>query len=146
MKIYQFLAGSLLAFPLLIGASGVLAGEFKLNSENTKIKFVGSKSDGKHEGGFGKFSGSFKVDGDITKAQLQVTIEIDSITTDTAKLTAHLKSPDFFDAKRFPEAKFVSTGIKSSPDGYTVTGNLTMHGKTHSLSFPAKISVANGTL
>ena len=67
------------------------------------------------------------------------------MTTDTEKLTAHLKSPDFFDAKRFPEAKFVSTSIKATKDGYVITGDLTMHGKTHAISFPAKIDFVNNT-
>ena len=109
------------------------------------VKFLGSKPDGKHEGTFKKLAGTFSVDGDVTKAKLEVTIEIESITTDTPKLTAHLKSPDFFDAKRFTEAKFVSKSIKFGADGHVVTGDLTMHGKTVALSFPAKIAVADGT-
>ena len=80
----------------------------------------------------------------MTKAKLEVTLDIEAMTTDTAKLTAHLKSPDFFDAKRFAEAKFVSKSIKAGADGYMVTGDLTLHGVTHPLSFPAKIDVANG--
>ena len=116
------------------------AADVKLTGDNTKIKFVGSKPDGKHEGGFKKLSGEFAADDDVTRSKLSVTIDVDSLFTDNEKLTGHLKSPDFFDVKRFPTAKFVSTGIKSDKDGYVVTGDLTLHGKTKSLSFPAKIS------
>lgn len=126
--------------------SGLRAAEFKLTGENTTVKFVGSKPDGKHEGSFKKLSGTFSVDGDVTKAKLAVTLDIDSMVTDATKLTAHLKSPDFFDAKRFAEAKFVSKSIKPSPEGYVVSGDLTLHGVTHPISFPAKISVADGGL
>jgi len=138
------IALSLLFVTALATSAGLHGAEFKLSGDNTKVQFVGSKKDGKHQGSFPKLSGTFSVDGDVTKAKLEVTIDIDSITTDTPKLTAHLKSPDFFDAKRFAEAKFVSKSIKASADGYTVSGDLTLHGVTKPLSFPAKIDVANG--
>ena len=133
----------LVAVSLLAGSS-LPAAEFKLTGDNTAVKFLGSKKDGKHEGSFKKLTGTFAVDGDVTKARLEVTINIDSMTTDTPKLTAHLKSPDFFDAKRFTEAKFVSKSIKAGAEGYVVSGDLTLHGVTHALSFPAKIEVTAG--
>jgi polyisoprenoid-binding protein YceI len=130
-----------------VTAAGTLesaGAEYKLTGENTTVKFVGSKKDGKHEGSFKKLAGSFSTDGDVTQGKLQVTIEVDSMVTDAPKLTSHLKAPDFFDAKRFPEAKFVSKTIKKTADGYQVSGDLTMHGVTRPLSFPAKIDLANG--
>ncbi len=137
-----------IAFPLLIASSLLLgarlpAAEFKLSGTNTVVKFIGTKKDGHHLGSFPKLTGTLSVNGDATQAKLQVTIDVGSITTDTEKLTAHLKSPDFFDAKRFPEARFVSTGIKPAKEGYLVTGDLTMHGKTHAISFPARIDFVN---
>ena len=141
MKPFLFL---LLATTALTTAASLRAAEFKLSGDNTAVKFVGSKKDGKHAGSFPKLAGTFSVDGDVTKAKLEVTLDVAELTTDTAKLTAHLKSPDFFDAKRFAEAKFVSRSIKAAPEGFVVTGDLTMHGVTHGLSFPAKIDVTNG--
>ena len=135
---------TLLLLIALVTSTGLHAAEFKLTGDNTTVKFLGSKKDGKHQGSFPKLAGSFSVDGDVTKARLEVTLDIDAMTTDTAKLTAHLKSPDFFDAKRFTEAKFVSKSIKAGADGYVVSGDLTLHGVTHALSFPAKIDVAAG--
>ena len=130
----------------LAAVTGLRAAEFKLSGENTTVKFVGSKPDGRHEGSFQKLSGTFSVDGDVTKARLQVTLDIASLVTDTPKLTAHLKSPDFFDAKRFAEATFVSKSIKAGANGHVISGDLTLHGVTHPISFPAKINVANGGL
>ena len=137
---------SILTLTIALATTASLrAAEFKLSGDNTAVKFVGSKKDGKHAGAFPKLAGTFTVDADVTKAKLEVTLDIEAMTTDTAKLTAHLKSPDFFDAKRFTEAKFVSKSIKAGAEGYVVTGDLTLHGVTHPLSFPAKIDVANGT-
>jgi len=59
-----------------------------------------------------------------------------------------LKTPDFFDVAKFPEAKFESTAIKAGGDKgatHTVTGNLTMHGVTKSITFPATIAVTPDT-
>ena len=69
-----------------------------------------------------------------------MTIETDSLYSDNAKLTAHLKSPDFFDVKTNPKAKFVSTKVEKDGHKYKVTGELTLNGKTKEISFPAKIT------
>ena len=45
----------------------------------------------------------------------------------------HLKSPDFFDAARFPETTFVSKKLTASGDDYRLSGDLTMHGVTRSV-------------
>jgi polyisoprenoid-binding protein YceI len=138
---------ALLTTILLTGLT-LRAEEHKLTADNTTIKFVGSKKDGKHEGTFKKLNGTLTVDkADVAKSKVSVTIDVDSIKADAALLTKHLKSPDFFDAKRFPQATFVSKSIKPAKekDSYTVTGDLTMVGKTHAVTFPAKAVTAGGT-
>ncbi len=140
--------------PLILAASflsisALRAEDHKLTGDNTTIKFTGSKKDGKHEGTFKKLEGTLSVNSaDIAKSKIEVTIDVASISTDAEKLTAHLKSPDFFDAKRYPQAKFVSKSItaeKDSKDKFTITGDLTMHGKTHAVTFPATTATAGGT-
>ena len=83
----------------------------------------------------------------VTKSKkVEVTIEVESIYTDTEKLTAHLKSPDFFGVKDNPKAKFTSTKIDKTDKGTTITGDLTMNGKTKSVAIPVTVSNAGGTL
>jgi polyisoprenoid-binding protein YceI len=75
-------------------------------------------------------------------------MDASSIVANDPKLTEHLKTPDFFDVAKFPDAKFVSTEIKAGGEGgasHTVTGNLTMHGVTKSVTFPATIAVTSDT-
>lgn len=111
-----------------------------LTGENTTVKFVGSKPEGKHEGGFKKLTGSAKFDPtDVTTLKLNVEIDMNSTYSDDDKLTNHLKSPDFFGVKNNPKSKFVSTKVEKDGDSYKVTGNFTLNGKTKSLTFPAKI-------
>ena len=121
--------------------------KYALTGENTKVTFVGKKPDGKHTGGFNKLSGTATVPGgDLTKLAVAVDIETDSLYSDDAKLTGHLKNADFFDVKNQPKATFKSTKVEKTATGYTVTGELTMLGKTKPVSFPATIVEKNGTL
>lgn len=134
---------------LLIGASSTFAAEtkFPLSGDNTKVTWVGKKTDGKHEGGFKKVDGTaLVVDGDPGSLKLDVTIATESLYSDNEQLTAHLKASDFFDVKRYPKATFKSNKVAKSKDGYTITGDLTLLGKTKSVSFPAKISATEKSL
>lgn len=115
-------------------------------SPTSTVGFIGSKVTGSHEGGFKTFSGTVTLPGDdLTKAVVDVTIDIASAHTDSEKLTEHLLSPDFFDAAQFPQSTFVTTAIAPEGDGYTVTGNFTLHGVTKSISFPATLSLDGDT-
>ena len=111
----------------------------------SKVTWTGSKVTGKHEGGFGTFKGTVDVvDGSPEKSKVDVQIEAESLTSDTEKLTGHLKSPDFFDVKAHPKASFVSTEIKKGGENgatHTVTGNLTIKGITKAISFPATVTL-----
>jgi polyisoprenoid-binding protein YceI len=121
--------------------------KYTLTGDNTKVTFVGKKPDGKHEGGFTKASGTATVpDGDLTKLTVTIDIDADSLFSDDAKLTGHLKSADFFDVKNNPKATFKSTKVEKADKLYVVTGELTLHGKTKTTSFPATIIEADGTL
>jgi polyisoprenoid-binding protein YceI len=120
--------------------------KYTFDQSSSKVSFVGSKVTGKHDGGFGTFKGTVDVaDGAPEKSKVDVQIDADSITTDTEKLTGHLKSPDFFDTKANPKATFVSTEIKKGGEKgatHTITGNLTIKGITKSVTFPATINVS----
>jgi polyisoprenoid-binding protein YceI len=115
---------------------------------NSKIEFIGSKVTQSHTGGFKAFTGTYEPAGDKVEAgKLKAEIDMASTYSDDPKLTAHLKAPDFFDVAKFPTATFETTAIKpgaSDPKAkdatHTVTGDLTLHGVTKSISFPAKIS------
>jgi polyisoprenoid-binding protein YceI len=141
----------LLVIPLVaLVCSPLLAADrkFILYDANTTIKFVGTKPGGKHDGGFKKVRGEVGATGtDVTKLQISVDIDTTSLWADDPKLTGHLKSPDFFDVKRNPSARFVSTKIaKGDAGNYNVSGDLTLNGKKKSITFPAKISLATDKL
>lgn len=118
------------------------------NANGSKIQFVGSKTvGGSHDGGFNVFQGAFELAGDKPEVvRISADIDMDSTYSDAEKLTAHLKNEDFFDVPKFPRSSFVTTEIKAGGENgasHTVTGNLTLHGVTKSITFPATITVSD---
>jgi polyisoprenoid-binding protein YceI len=123
---------------------------FAITPQNSKIEWTGFKVSTHHDGAFTSFKGQIDLPGAVEQGK--VTIDIDTaslVVNDPAlgpmadKLTGHLKSPDFFDATKFPKATFTSTSIKAGSDKsspYTVTGTLSIHGLTKDISFPATIT------
>jgi polyisoprenoid-binding protein YceI len=70
-------------------------------------------------------------DADLSKSKIEVTIAAKSINTRDAKRDDHLRSPDFFDAAKFPNLTFTSKKVKSAGKGkLEVLGDLTMRGVT----------------
>ena len=117
---------------------------YQITPQNSKIEFVGSKVTGSHNGSFQDFSGQIDHISNVEQGRVNITIKTHSITTDTPDLTKHLKTADFFDVAKYPEATFESTAIKPGGEkgaSHTVTGNLTMHGVKKSVTFPATIAV-----
>lgn len=116
-----------------------------IDAKGSSIGFVGSKVTGSHPGTFPTFSGSVKLAGDKAEGgSVSIEIDVASVKSDDEKLDGHLKGPDFFDVAKFPKATFASTEIKAGGDKgatHTVTGNLTLHGVTKSVTFPATITV-----
>jgi polyisoprenoid-binding protein YceI len=126
----------------------VAGGKAALSPDNTKIIFVGThaapKKPDPRTGGFAKFKGEAAVDGKALKS-VSVDIDTTSLWTEIGeRLTNHLKSADFLEVREHPTAKFVSTKIEPAADGKTkITGNLTLHGQTKEVSFPATVAVTD---
>lgn len=122
---------------------------YAFDGKSSKIAWVGSKVTGKHDGGFESFRGTATVaDGDPVKGSVEVEIDTPSITSDTEKLTGHLRSGDFFEVEKFPKATFASTKIERGGQGgtHTITGNLTLHGVTKGVTFPANVKLEGDQL
>ena len=70
------------------------------------------------------------------RSQVSATIDVSTLSTGDDQRDTHLKSADFFDAARFPQMTFESTGVERTGKGeHKVTGSLTMHGATQPVTF-----------
>jgi polyisoprenoid-binding protein YceI len=90
-------------------------------------------------GRFNEVSGSFTHDAEKPAgSSVQLTINAESVDSANEKRDQHLRSPDFFDAKQFPEITFKSTAVKEIAAGdLEITGDLTLRGVTKSVTVRA---------
>ena len=83
---------------------------------------------------YGKFNetrGAITYGGTPDSLKIDVTILVPSIDSSNEQRDKHLLSPDYFDARKYPEIRFVSTGVTENDDGtMTLAGDLTFHGET----------------
>jgi polyisoprenoid-binding protein YceI len=85
----------------------------------------------KVHGRFGNIGGQIVIDSsDPTKSTINVTIDVSTVDTGVSMRDNDLKSANLFDVSQFPTATFVSTSIAKTATGFTVVGNLTLHGVT----------------
>lgn len=92
-------------------------------------------------GRFDKFDGTFTYDPDNPQdSKVEVNIDIKSLNSNHAERDKHLKGKNFFYARVFPTAQFVSTSVEVlSPGKAILTGNLTLHGITSEIKMPVAI-------
>ena len=113
------------------------------------VKALGAKITATHPIEFDEWDGQLRMDGDQLTG-VEVIIQMNSLRADVEDLTHHLKNEDFFDVTAFPTARFVSSSVtaKSGADGATheVTGDLTMHGQTQRITFPATVRSEGGAV
>ena len=93
-------------------------------------------------GSFNKFSSEAETNGDdFSNAKVIFTAETATVTTDNEQRDTHLKSDDFFNAEKYPEIKFESTGLKKkNDDEYELEGKLTIRDVTKAI----KLNVESG--
>ena len=89
----------------------------------------------------GTFTGTFS-DFDVSVADgvLRGEAKVASVQVTDPKLEAHLQTPDFFDAERYPELAFVSRSINRSGDELAINGDVTIKGHTEPIELTATIT------
>ena len=82
---------------------------------------------------------------DSSLSTIEATIPIATVSTGDPQRDGHLKSADFFDVEKNPEMTFKSTKVqKKGEEEYAVTGDLTIHGVTKSVTFAVEGPTAPG--
>jgi polyisoprenoid-binding protein YceI len=91
-------------------------------------------------GAFNEFTGTLELGDDLTGARAHGFVSVASVDTNRRRRDAHLRSPHFFDAERFPELTFESGEIRPlDADSFEIAGNLTMHGVTRPITLTAEL-------
>jgi len=74
------------------------------------------------------------IDADPAKSSILLIVEAESVNTNSPDRDKHVRSGDFFNAKEFPEIVFESRKIEAAGKDWKVTGDLTFHGVTKSVT------------
>ena len=116
--------------------TAVPAGSWEADSVHSRVSFAVRHM------GVAEFHGSFRgIKSNLDAAGLRGSVSIADIgLDDDPSQEAHVLSPDFFDAERFPEATFVSTSLVRTGDELAVEGELTVKGVVRPVSLTGTIA------
>ncbi len=138
MKFSKFLLSASLALAL---SQNLFAEAFVMDKTHTSVDFsVKHLMISNVKGTFKDFDGTLDFDikkGEIKK--LEAVVKIDSIDTANEKRDDHLRNEDFFDVKKFPEMKFVSSKFVKSGESGKLEGDLTIKNITKKVVFDVEI-------
>ncbi|MCV9965375.1 YceI family protein [Pararhizobium sp. BT-229] len=121
------------------------AGRYDIDA-SSQINFsVAQAGGGGISGKFGKFSGSFQLDGkDIRRSVVEFALFPDTVQTGEPRIENFLKSNAVFDTANYPKIVFRSTKItQTGDDTAVIEGNLTAKGTTKIEHFSAKLTKWN---
>lgn len=128
---------------LLLGSLSASAADYKIDKEGQhafiqfRIQHLGYSW---LYGTFKDFDGSFTFDEKNPAAdKVDVTINTSSIDTNHAERDKHLRSADFLNTSKNPQATFKSTEVKKEGDELKITGDLTLNGVTKPVTLEAKM-------
>lgn len=114
---------------------------YKVDSDHSGVGFTIRHFVSNVSGRFKDFDGTIKYDkANPAASSVSFTVQAKSIDTDNDDRDNHLRSPDFFDAEKFPTWTFTSTSVKAvDADTLEVTGDLTIKGVAKKLTIPVDI-------
>lgn len=128
---------NLLVAVLMLGTTAFAQTKWEADKAHSKVGFtVTHLSISEVDGNFKKFDASLTSSKpDFTDAVFEMTADVSSVNTDNDMRDNDLKSDHFFDAAKFPQITFKSKSISKVDDKkYKLTGDLTMHGVTKSVT------------
>ena len=119
---------------------------YTVDVERSTIEWSAKKVGGGHTGTVKIADGNLIYTGKALKSG-SFQMNMSSITSDNARVTNHLKSDDFFSTEKNPMSKFEITKVTSAgADRVNITGNLSIKGFTHPVTFPASVKQQKGVL
>jgi polyisoprenoid-binding protein YceI len=130
----------ILLLPVAWRSAAAQPAAYKADPVHSKIGFTIRHLVSEVDGRFKDFDGTIKYDAQHpADSSVQFTVQAASIDTGNEGRDKDLKSPNFFDAAKYPTLTFTSTKVvPKGGDAFDVTGNLTVHGVTKPVTIPAK--------
>jgi polyisoprenoid-binding protein YceI len=137
VRIISVVAASLVSVG--VSAATVKDGKYTIDSAHSRVGFeISHLVISTVDGSFKDVRGDINLKEKFEKSSVKTTVEMASIDTGVTKRDDHLRSPDFFDVKKYPKMTFESTEIKGTPESFKMTGKLNLHGVTKPVTFDGK--------
>lgn len=139
---------TLVTMMLAMATTIASAQSYKVDANATSVKWVAEKEIGSGHAGMVKvkngtlaFTGDLITGGEIVSDLNTISVtDIPADKEENGKLVGHLKSPDFFNVAKNPEAKLVIKSSEKTKNGLKVKGDLTFNGKTNPIEFDAVVT------
>jgi len=135
---HRFPRSTTLAVLLALGPlASAQAVEYKqVNATASQIAFTYNQMGARVYGRFGKFDARIDFDSaNPTAARAELTLQLTSIDAGSRDANAELQKPAWFNTAVYPVATFESSRVTVLDDNhYTLTGNLTIKGRTHEVA------------
>ena len=108
----------------------------------SEIAFTSKQMGVPVDGQFRKFDAQVAFDPKKPEAaRIAFTVDLASVTFGSAEVDAEVVKPDWFDTKKFPQARFQSTAVKpAGPGKFEVAGTLTIKGASQNVVVPVALA------
>lgn len=132
---------------LLMSFTSAHQDHINVNTEASTVKWIGAKMTESHNGDIKIKSGKLVLDhGRLVGGEFVIDMAtintLDMSEKYNEKLNSHLRNEDFFNVKKFPTAKLSITDLQlTERTKYEITADLTIKGKTHSITFNADVKI-----
>jgi polyisoprenoid-binding protein YceI len=124
-----------------------VAGEYAIDPAHSSVEFIGRHlMITKVRGRFPEVSGTITIADEPEQSHVEVELKVASVDTGDAQRDGHLRSPDFFDAEKYPSITFRSTNVEAGRSGtWMVTGDLTVRDVTRPVTLEVDFDGANAS-
>ncbi len=147
MKRSARVLGSLAVALLALLVSPLAQAQQRLLPAQSEISFVSRQMGSPVEGRFRSFDAQVALDPkQLAAAKIVLVVDLASATLGSTDTETELRQPDWFDVKKFPQATFTSSAVKSAgPGRLEVVGTFSLKGRSRPLSVPVALTQAGGT-
>ena len=134
---YRLLLPLLILLPL-----SAQARDWQVDAAKSTLTFKGTYQNGPFEGKFGKFAATIALDeADVSKDSFDVTVDLASANTQSSERDDTLRTSDFFDTAKFPQAHYVTHSFGKADDGgLQANGSLTIKDKAKPVALKVKFA------
>lgn len=114
----------------------ILSGNYEIDNAHTRVSFIIPHfMISEVEGRFDEVAGNFTIGKTFLDSKFTANAQVSSIDTGIQKRDEHLRSPDFFDASKFPVITFASKTITGTYDNFKMVAAVTIKGVTKDVLF-----------